>query len=62
MLGHGRMSLEQRRLPPQPGFPFPGPRAAPGAESQLLHHHVVLGDQDLDGEHPEGSVPEVVIR
>ena len=62
MLGHGGMSPEQCRLPSRAAFPFSGPRAAPGAESELLHQHVVLGDQDLDGEHPQGSVPGVDIR
>ena len=62
MLGYGRMSPEQRGLPSRAGFPFSGPRAAPDAESELVHQHVVLGDKDLDGEHPQGSVPGVDIR
>ena len=52
------MYFEQHRLPPGWLTPFLT-GSARCAQSELLLHHVVLGHQDLDGKHPEGSVPDV---
>ena len=55
---HWNISTEEHRLPPHACLPSSGLGAACQAESELVHHHVVVGDQDLDGKDPQGSVPD----